>query len=114
MTGLRGEDFDEADRELTYVAGAHLLSKAHDLVRHHHDGDGWAPWPQDNAAELAKQAHDLIDRMDQAVKEARRLLADAERPARLRAMRRERQGRAHDRSSSPQHARPEQGEERER
>ena len=114
MTDLRDEDFEEADRELTYVAGAYLLGQAHDLVRHHHhDGDGWAPWPENDAAEVAKQAHDLIDRMDRAVKEARRLLADAERPARLRALNRERRERAHERGS-PQQARSEQGEERER
>ncbi len=111
MTDLRDEDFDEADRELTYLAGAHLLSNAYDLVRHHHDGDGWAPWPEDDAAEVTRQAHDVIDRMDQAVKEARRLLADAERPARLRAIRRQQRERAHERGSSQQ-SHPDQGEER--
>jgi hypothetical protein len=106
MSDLHSEDFDDTDRELAYLAGARLLSEAHDLVRHHHDGDGWAPWPDDDPAEVAKQARDLIDRMDQAVQEARRLLADAERPVRLRALRRQRQQR------SP--ARRDRDEERER
>src|SRR6266540_4372784 len=97
MTDLRNEDFDEADRELAYLAGAYLLSNAYDLVRHHHhDGDGWA-LRKDDAVEAAKQTRDLIDRMDQAVQEAHRLLADAERPARLRALRRQQRKRTDER-----------------
>jgi uncharacterized membrane protein len=57
---LHHGDFDEWGRELVWMAGEHLVS----------------------------QARDLIDRMDQAVRQARRHLAQAERPARLTALRR--------------------------
>jgi hypothetical protein len=57
-------------------------------VHHYSDGASWAPWPKDDTAELAQQARELIDQMDQAVQQARRHLAEAERPARLRALRR--------------------------
>jgi hypothetical protein len=85
---LHHEDFDDSDRTLVWMAGAHLVSEAGDLVHHHSDGTSWAPWPNDNTAELAQQARALIDQMDRALKQARRHLAEAERPARLRAMRR--------------------------
>jgi len=85
---LHHEDFDDSDRSLVWMAGAHLVSEAGDLVHHHSDGTSWAPWPQDNTAELAQQARELIDHMDRALKQARRHLAEAERPARLRALRR--------------------------
>jgi hypothetical protein len=85
---LHHDDFDEWGRELVWMAGAHLVGEAHDLVFHHHDGTSWAPWPEDNAAQIAQQARELIERMDQAVRQARRHLAQAERPARLRALRR--------------------------
>jgi hypothetical protein len=87
---LHHDDFDEWGRELVWMAGEHLISQARDLVHHHSDGDGWAPWPRDDTAEVARQARELIDRVDQAVKKARRHLAQAERPARLRALRRAR------------------------
>jgi hypothetical protein len=90
---LHHDDFDDIGRDLIWMAGAHLVGEAHDLVHHHHDGISWAPWPQDDTAELARQARDLIDRMDQAVKKARRHLAQAERPARLRALHRARAAR---------------------
>jgi hypothetical protein len=106
MTHLPDQDLGDADRELTYLAGAYLLSKSFDLVRHHPDGDSWAPRPHDDAAEVAKQARDVIDHMDQAVQEARHLLADAERPARFRTVRRQRQQRSQ--------ARRDRDEERER
>ncbi len=89
MTELRHEDFTEGGRDLVYLAGEHLLSEAHDIVFHHHDGDGWAPYEEGNTAELAQEARELIDRTAEAVKEARRRLAMAERPARLRAIRRQ-------------------------
>jgi hypothetical protein len=85
---LRHEDFDDSGRTLVWLAGAHLVSEAGDLVHHHSDGTSWAPWPSDDTAELARQARELIDQMDQAVRQARRHLAEAERPARLRALRR--------------------------
>jgi hypothetical protein len=85
---LHHEDFDDSDRTLVWMAGAHLVSEAGDLVHHHSDGQTWAPWPQDNTAELAQQARELINHMDRALKQARRYLAEAERPARLRALRR--------------------------
>ena len=85
---LHHEDFDDSDRSLVWMAGAHLVSEAGDLVHHHSDGTSWAPWPQDNTAELAQQARELIDHMDRAIRQARRHLAGAERPARLRALRR--------------------------
>jgi len=85
---LHHEDFDDSDRDLVWLAGAHLVIEAGDLVHHHSDGTSWAPWPQDNTAELAQQARELIDHMDRALKQARRHLAEAERPARLRALRR--------------------------
>jgi hypothetical protein len=85
---LHHEDFDDSDRSLVWMAGSHLISEAGDLVHHHSDGTSWAPWPQDNTAELAQQARELIDHMDRALKQARRHLAEAERPARLRALRR--------------------------
>jgi hypothetical protein len=81
-------DFDEWGRELVWMAGEHLVSQARDVLHHDSDGTSWAPWPQDNAAQMAQQTRDLIDRMDQAVRQARRHLAQAERPARLRALRR--------------------------
>jgi hypothetical protein len=85
---LHHEDFDDSDRSLVWMAGALLVSEAGDLVHHCSDGQSWAPWPQYDTAELAQQARELIDRMDQAVTQARRHLAEAERPARLRALRR--------------------------
>src|SRR6266498_3891192 len=85
---LHSGDFDEWGRELVWMAGEHLISQARDALHHHSDGDGWAPWPQDDTAEVARQARELIDRMDQAVRQPRRHLAQAERPARLRALRR--------------------------
>ena len=85
---LHSDDFDEWGRELVWMAGEHLISQARDTLHHHSDGDGWAPWPEDDTAEVAQQARELIDRMDQAVRQARQHLAQAERPARLRAVRR--------------------------
>jgi hypothetical protein len=87
---LHHDDFDDGGRELVWMAGAHLVSEAQDLVHHHSDGTSWAPWPQGDTAEMARQARELIDRMDQAVRQARHHLAQAERPARLRALRRAR------------------------
>jgi hypothetical protein len=94
---LHHDDFDEIGRDLVWMAGAHLVGEAHDLVHHHHDGSSWAPWPEDDTAELARQARDLIDHMDQAVRQARRDLAQAERRARLQALRRERATGHHER-----------------
>ena len=85
---LHHDDFDDSGRDLVWMAGAHLVSEARDLLHHYSDGTSWAPWPHDDTAELAKQARELIDHMDRAVKQARRHLSDAERPARLRALRR--------------------------
>src|SRR6266516_8191769 len=85
---LHHEDFDDSDRTLVWMAGAHLVSEAGDLVHHHSDGTSWAPWPNDDTAELARQARELIDHMDRALTPARRHLAEAERPARLLALRR--------------------------
>jgi hypothetical protein len=94
MTGkpveLHHDDFDEWGRELVWMAGEHIVSQARDVLHHHSDGTSWAPWPQDDTAQVAQQARELIDRMDQAVRHARRDLAQAERPARLRALRRAR------------------------
>jgi hypothetical protein len=72
------------------MAGAPIFEQVRDLLHHHSDGEAWAPWPDDDTAEMAQQAHELIDRMDQAVRQARRHLAEAQRPARLRALRRAR------------------------
>jgi hypothetical protein len=85
---LHHNDFNDSDRDFVWMAGAHLVGEAHDLVHHHHDGTSWAPWPEDDTAELARQARELINHMDRALTQARRYLADAERPARLRALRR--------------------------
>jgi hypothetical protein len=85
---LHHEDFDDSDRTLVWMAGVLLVSEASDLVHHYSDGQSWAPWPNDNTAELAQQARELIEQMDQAVRQARSHLAGAERPARLRALRR--------------------------
>src|SRR6266511_4544122 len=74
---LHHEDFDDSDRDLVWLAGAHLVIEAGDLVHHHSDGQTWAPWPQDNTAELAQQARELIDHMDRALTQARRHLAQA-------------------------------------
>src|SRR6266498_2587381 len=49
---LHHEDFDDSDRDLVWLAGAHLVIEAGDLVHHHSDGQTWAPWPQDNNAAL--------------------------------------------------------------
>jgi hypothetical protein len=87
---LHHDDFDDGGRDLVWMAGAHLIGEARDLLHHHSDGTSWAPWPEDDTAEMAQQARELIDRMDQAVKQARRHLAQAERPARLRARHRAR------------------------
>jgi hypothetical protein len=87
---LHHDDFDDIGRDLVWMAGAHLVGEARDVLHHDSDGTSWAPWPDDDTAELARQARDLIDHMDQAVRQARRDLAQAERPARLRALRRER------------------------
>lgn len=85
---LHHDDFDDSDRDFVWMAGAHVIAEARDLLHHHSDGESWAPWPEDDSAEMAQQARELIDHMDQAVRQARRHLAQAERPARLRALRR--------------------------
>jgi hypothetical protein len=87
---LHHDDFDDGGRDFVWMAGAHLVGEARELVHHHSDGTSWAPWPEDDTAELARQARALIERMDQAVRQARRDLAQAERPARLRALHRAR------------------------
>jgi hypothetical protein len=87
---LRDEDFNDADRAFVWMAGAHVIAEARDLLHHHSDGESWAPWPEDDTAAMAQQARELIDRMDQAVRQARRHLAEAKRPARLRAVHRAR------------------------
>jgi hypothetical protein len=87
---LHDDDFSDSDREFVWMAGAHVISEARDLLHHHSDGESWAPWPDDDTAQMAQQAREVIDRMDQAVRQARRHLAEAERPARLRALRRAR------------------------
>ncbi len=90
MVALRHDDFDDADHDLVFLAGAHLLAEAKDLVFHHHDGDAWAPAQEHDTAAMAREARELLERMATAVTEARRDLADAERRARLRAIRRQR------------------------
>jgi len=93
---LHHDDFDEWGRDLVWMAGEHIISQARDALHHHSDGEGWAPWPQDDTAEVARQARELIERMDQAVRHARRHLAEAERPARLRALHRARTAGRHE------------------
>ncbi len=85
---LHHDDFDDDGRDLVWMTTAPIFEQVRDLLHHHSDGEAWAPWPDDDTAELARQAHEVIDHMDQAVRQARRHLAEAERPARLRALRR--------------------------
>jgi hypothetical protein len=85
---LHHDDFDDDDRELVWMTTSPIFEQVRDLLHHHSDGEAWAPWPEDDTAEVARQAHEVIDRMDQAVRQARRHLVQAERPARLRALRR--------------------------
>ena|SRR6266511_4185481 len=85
---LHDDDFNDSDRDFVWMAGAHVISEARDLLHHHSDGESWAPWSEDDTAQMAQQAREVIDLMDQAVRQARRHLAEAERPARLRALRR--------------------------
>jgi uncharacterized protein YukE len=92
VTELRHEDFDELDIESVSMAGNHLVVELQDLVHHHWDGDGWATWPEphEDAAQAALVVRDMLEQAETAVRQARTYLADAERRARLRAMRRER------------------------
>jgi hypothetical protein len=89
---LRHEDFEETDWELIDLAGNHLVVELHDIVFHHHDGTGWATWPpiREDAVQGVAVVRDMLEQAAAAVKEARRLLASAERRARLAAVRRRR------------------------
>jgi hypothetical protein len=89
---LRHEDFDERDWEDIDLAGNHLVVQLHDIVFHHHDGTGWSTWPpiREDAVQGVAVVRDMLEQAEAAVKQARRLLASAERRARLRAVRRER------------------------
>jgi hypothetical protein len=92
MVELRHEDFADNDRWELVDAGNHLVVECQDIVHHNWDGSGFATWPEvgEDAAQYAAVVRSIIDQADAAVKEARRLLASAERRARLRAVRRER------------------------
>jgi hypothetical protein len=94
MTELRHEDFSEGDRFELANAGNHLIVELHDIVFHNWDGMGFATWPplEEDAAQYALGVRALIEQAETAVREARRYLASAERPARLRAHRRARTG----------------------
>jgi hypothetical protein len=52
-------------------------------------GEGWSPYSRPgNVADLLAEVRDHVERLEEAVKKARRQLAAVERPARLAAYRR--------------------------
>ncbi len=83
---LRAEHFDQVDAELVVMAGQQIVAMAHDIVHHHSDGTGWYRDLDQDPAETARSARALIDQVEAATREARRWLAEGERPARMRAL----------------------------
>lgn len=84
------EDYADWDWETVELAGAALFSDMHDLLFHTYNAsDGWMPFaePGDMAA-LITETRGHIDRLEEAIKKARKDIADVERNARLAAMRR--------------------------
>jgi hypothetical protein len=88
---LKPEDFGDWDWDDVLGAGYAVMSVVGDLAFHNMADQSWEPWTEygDTPALIGEvRAH--LDRLDEAVKDARRKIATVERPARLRAVRRER------------------------
>lgn len=88
---ITNEDYREQDWDLVLQAGHEVMSVIGDIAFHHiAAGEGWSPWAKrGDTAALAAEVRDHLDRVEEAVKKAKGWLAEAERPARLRAARRE-------------------------
>lgn len=85
---LKAEDFGRWDRDDIECAGSQLFTELADLMQHNYSaGDGWYPFAEDTPGVLAEiRSH--IERIEEALKKARRDVAAVERTARLAAYRR--------------------------
>lgn len=85
---LKAEDFGDWDRDEVECAGGELFGVLADLLHHNYsDGDGWYPRAQDVPGIIA-EVRGHTERIEEALKKARREVAAVERPARLAAYRR--------------------------
>lgn len=90
---LRREDFGEWDRDDVYTAGAQLLGVVADISFHNcNPGEGWSPFCEitgdGDVPALIREVRGHIERLEEAIKEAKAGIAAVERPARLAAIRR--------------------------
>ncbi len=89
-TELRPEDFGPDALHWIAYAGAAVIAVVADVDHHHNPGDnGWDCWG-DNPVEEIRSVRQVIAQIEAGLKEAKRRLADVERPARLAAARRSR------------------------
>jgi hypothetical protein len=86
------DDYPPDAWDLIHEGTAGLLSEMRDLLFHNvAEGEGWDPRVEDGGVvALIEEASDHLNRIESAVKEARRAITEAQRTARLRAARRER------------------------
>jgi hypothetical protein len=90
-TELRAEHFGpDALADIAY-AGSAVIAVVADVDHHHNADGGWDCWT-DNPVEEIRLVRDVITQIEDGLREAKRRLADVERPARLAAARRARRG----------------------
>jgi hypothetical protein len=90
---LLPEDFGYWDWDDVLIAGHKAMNVVGDLAFHNMADQSWDPWTEyGDTPELIGEVRAHLDRLEEAVKDARRRIAAVERPARLRAVRREKAG----------------------
>jgi hypothetical protein len=89
---ITNEDYRPEDWDTVVEAGGAFMGALSDIAFHNvAAGDGWSPWAEtSDTVGLVAEVRRHVDRMDEAVRQARAGLARAERTARLRAARRQR------------------------
>jgi hypothetical protein len=91
-TELRPEDFGPDALADIAFAGSAVIAVVADIDHHHNSDGGWDCWTKDPVEEI-RLVRGVIAQIEEGLQEAKRRLADVERPARLAATRRARRAR---------------------
>lgn len=83
---LRAAHFTATDHELVLMAGHHLLAWITDIAYHEATDHGWWPCLTDDPAQTAQHVAELLRQAKDTLREVRRLLNEARRPAQARAL----------------------------
>ncbi|MDX3101778.1 hypothetical protein [Nonomuraea angiospora] len=93
MTEIIRADWGEWDWETITESFYPVMAEIQDIHHHRMAGTEWTPWAErGDVTALIDECRGILEKLEKPIKEARAAIANIERTARLRAIRRERAG----------------------